>query len=176
MTCREASNLLPLFVDGELDSRQMRAIALHGTRCGTCESELRRMNRLQELVAESISSQVDEIDFTDFWAGVERRLGTVRVPWWQRAAAWWSAGEQWWPRRLPAFAAAAAIVALMLLLFGRTQPTSQPGARQIAAVDNAASIEALETDVDSVAVLSDPETRTTVLWVTDDEPPTGDVP
>ena len=28
MTCREASNLLPLFFDGELDARQMRVIAL----------------------------------------------------------------------------------------------------------------------------------------------------
>ncbi len=70
--------------------------------------------------------------------------------------------------RLPAFAAAAVIAALVLLLFGRTpQPNIRPEASQVAAVDNATSIESLETDLDSVAVINDPETRTTVLWVND---------
>lgn len=173
MTCREALNLLPLFFDGELDPRQMRAVALHGARCGTCEGELRHMNRLQELVSEGVTAVVDEIDFTDFWVGIERQLGAVRFPWWQRARAWWSAGRRQWPLPLPVFAAAAAIVALVLLLFARAQ---QPATPAMVAIDNGASIDSLDADVDSVAVISDPETRTTVLWVSDDDASGGDVP
>ncbi len=168
MTCREVSNLLPLFFDGELDPRQMRAVALHSTRCTTCEQDLRQLERVQELVSDTISTAVDDIDFETFWPGVQRRLSTVRQPWWPRLRAWMGDGERAWMIRLPAFAVAALVAALVFLLLGRVQqPTTAPGASQIAAVDNATSIESLDTDVDSVAVLNDPETQTTVLWVND---------
>lgn len=171
VTCREASNLLPLFLDGELDADKMRSVALHSTRCGTCEGELREMERVQGLINRTISAAVDEIDLGEFWPAIERQLGSVRVPWWSRLRIWWEEGERASILGLPALAAAAAVAVLTLWLFARApQPTTQPDAPQVAAVDNAASIDSLETDVDSVAVMSDPETRTTVLWVSDDAP------
>ena len=155
----------------------MRAVALHDTRCPDCELELRHLERLQELVSDTVSSRVDEIDLTNLWPTVEAQLGTVRVSWWSRATDWWRDGQHPWALRLPAFAAAAAIAVLALLLLMRSpQPTTDPGAPQLAAVDNAASIDSLDTDVDSVTMLNDPETRTTVLWVTDETPAGGDVP
>jgi len=170
MTCREASNLLPLFFDGELDPRQMRSVALHGTRCQPCEAELRRMERLQELVSETVSAGVDEIDLSNFWTAVERRLGATRPSWWQRMRARWQEGELRWAVRIPAFAAAAAVAVLAFFLFTRTQqPSAEPGAPQIAALDHSASIDSLDTDLDAVAVLDDPETSTTALWVSDDK-------
>ncbi|MFI5398000.1 MAG: anti-sigma factor family protein [Candidatus Binatia bacterium] len=176
MTCREAANLLPLFLDGELDPRQMRAVALHSTRCSNCEQDIRHLERMQELISESVSNAVDEVDFENFWPAIEQRLSSTRQPWWLRLRGWWGDGEHGWIVRLPAFAAAAVIAALALLLFTHvTQPTSQPGASQLAVVDNATSIESLDTDVDSVAVLNDPETRTTVLWVNDVQA-NGDAP
>jgi anti-sigma factor RsiW len=175
MTCREATNLLPLFFDGELDARQMRAVALHSARCKSCEEDLRQLERVQELVSDTIDGAADEIDLGDFWPGIERRLSSAREPWWPRLQAWWNDGEHGWVIRLPAFAAAAVIAALVLLLFAHTPPLNvPPAAPQLAAVDNAASIESLTADVDSVAVLNDPETRTTVLWVNDPGP--GDAP
>ncbi len=175
MTCREATNLLPLFFDGELDPRQMRTVALHSTRCASCEQDLRQLERVQELVSDTINSAADEIDFEKFWPAVERRLATARQPLWLRLRVWWSDGEHGWMIRLPAFAAAAVVAALVLLLFGRTpQPIVNPETSQVA--DNATSIESLDTDVDSVAVLNDPETRTTVLWVSDNSPAGGDTP
>ena len=177
MTCREASNLLPLFVDGELDSRQMRAVALHGTRCQSCETELRQIERVQDLVSDTMHAQADAIDLSDFWSGVESRLGTIRPSWRERVQMWWSEGDHRWVIRVPALAAAAAVAVLAFWLFARApEPTTQPDAPRIAAVDNAATIESLESDVDSVAVVSDPETRTTVLWVSDETPVGGDVP
>ena len=175
MTCREALNLLPLFFDGELDAHQMRAVALHSTRCGSCEDQLRRMERVQELVGTQVSAAVDEIDFGALWRGIDQSLGTARVSWWTRARAWWSEGEHGWMIRVPAFAAAAAVAVLAFLLFTRAPQTTQPDASQVASVDNAASIESLDSDVDAVTVLNDPETRTTVLWVSDDTP-SGDTP
>lgn len=176
MTCREALNLLPLFFDGELDAHQMRAVALHSTRCGSCEDELRRMERVQELVGAQVTAAVDEVDFGALWRGIDRGLGTARVSWWTRARVWWSEGEHDWMIRVPAFAAAAAVAVLAFLLLTRAPQTTQPNASQVASVDNAASIESLDSDVDTVTVLNDPETRTTVLWVNDDTVGGGDTP
>lgn len=176
MICRDAAPLLPLFLDGELDPHQMRTIALHSARCPACEQDLRRLERLQEVVSTTISGVVDEIDFDSFWPGIERRLSTVRHPWWQLVRAWWSEREDVWVIRLPAFAAAVAVAAFALFLFTRpsSAPDASPASPQLAAVDNATSIESLDSDVDSVVVLNDPETRTTVLWVNDIQP--GDLP
>ena len=177
MSCREALSLLPLFFDGELDAHQMRAVALHSTRCASCEEELHRMERVQEVISAHVNAAIDEVDFGALWRGVDQQLGTVRVSWWTRARAWWSEGEHGWMIKVPAFAAAAAVVVLGLLLWARTlQPTTQPDASQVASVDNAASIESLDSDVDAVTVLNDPETRTTVLWVSDDTLSGGDTP
>jgi len=176
VTCRDVSNLLPLFFDGELDPRQMRAVALHGTRCGACEGELRQLERVQELVSVSIAASVDEIDLNTFWPAIERQIGTTGMPWWKRVRDWWTEEERRWAVRIPAYAAMAALALFAVFFFTRTHsaPTLEPP--QIAANDNAASIETLDSDVDSVAVLSDPETRTTVLWVSEDTPVGGDVP
>src|SRR5206468_12778951 len=101
MTCREATNLLPLFFDGELDANQMRAVALHSTRCGTCEGELRGMERVQELVGRNVSAAVEEIDLGDLWSAIDRQLGTVRISRWARLRTWWEDDEREWLLRLP---------------------------------------------------------------------------
>ena len=171
MTCRDALNLLPLFFDGELDANQMRAVALHSTRCGGCEDELRRMEQVQAMISTHVNAAVDEVDFSALWRGIDQRLGTVRVSWWTRARAWWSEGEHGWMIKVPAFAAAAAVAILGFLLWTRMPAsTPQPDAAVVANLDNAASIDSLESDVDAVTVVNDPETRTTVLWVSDDPP------
>ncbi len=178
MTCREASNLLPLFFDGELDARQMRAVALHDTRCPECEAELRRMERLHDVINDTLSASVDEIDLSNFWPAIDRQLGTVRLSWWERVRTWWSEREPGWALRIPAFAAAGVIAVLVLLLLMRapqSQPSSDPGASQLA-LGNGVDINSLEADVDWVTVLSDPVTRDMALWVSDEGRTGGDEP
>lgn len=177
MTCREASKLLPLFFDGELDARQMRAVALHDTRCPECEPELRRMERLQELISDTLSARVDEIDLSNFWPAVECQLGAVRLSWWARARVWWSESEPRWAVGVPAFVAACAIAAVALLLLMRgPQPIPPPGTPESTQVaDNSTNIDSIDTDRDSV-VLNDPDTRTTVVWVSDATPAGGEGP
>jgi hypothetical protein len=150
---------------------------MHSTRCGSCEDELRRMERVQELVSERVSAAVDEVDFAALQQGIDQQLDSARPPWWTRLGAWWSDLEPAWLIRVPAFAGAVAVAALGFLLWTRAQqPTTRPDASLVASMDNAASIESLDTDVDAVTVLNDPETRTTVLWVSDDTLSGGDVP
>ncbi|MFN8628021.1 MAG: hypothetical protein U0587_18880 [Candidatus Binatia bacterium] len=131
---------------------------------------------MQDLISTNVIRAVDSVDFNAFWSAIEHRLPATRVPWSMWLREWWTTdSEHPWAVRLPAFAAAMAIAVIALYLFTHNaQPTSQPAAPQLAVADNTSTIESLDTDVDSVAVLNDPETRTMVLWVNDG--PSGDLP
>jgi hypothetical protein len=167
MTCRDVNGLLSLFFDGELDARQMRDVALHSSRCADCEGELRRFERGQELVATTVRAQIDDLDLSQVWPAVAERIGSIRVPWWQRARLWWEAREPLGWRPLPAFGVVAATAAVALVLW-----SGRPDAPQVAevppVVDNSATIDSLDSNAEAVAVLSEPETNTTVLWVNDE--------
>jgi len=166
MNCRETRPLLPLFFDGELEARQMRAVALHSTRCPGCEDELRHFERLQEAVSVHVSAMVDEVDLSQIWAGVAPRLES-RVPsLLQRLRGWWDEQELGWLVRGPAFAAVAGVTLLALVVWQRAETTpNQPIAGR---VDNTAVLDSVQSSVDSVALVTDAETNTTLLWVMDD--------
>ncbi len=170
MTCRDVTNLLPLFFDGELDSRQMRALALHSSRCTSCEGELSQMEGLQELLRTTINKRVDEVDLSHLWSSIEVKLPARRISATQRLLRWWEESAPRWNLGVPAFAAAAMLAALAFFFLTQTQqPGATPAAPQIViAESNEASIDSLETEADSVALMSDPETSTTLLWVSDD--------
>jgi anti-sigma factor RsiW len=172
MNCRETRPLLPLFFDGELEARLMRAVALHSTRCLECESELRHFERLQDAVATHISSMVEDIDLGQIWAGVVPRLES-RVPSLaRRLRGWWEDLELGWNVRVPAFAAAAAAAVLLTLVLWQRDdnPAGPELARRPAAsdVDNSAVLDSVQSSVDSVALVTDEETNTTLLWIMDD--------
>lgn len=177
MTCREASNLLPLFLDGELDSRQMRSVALHSMRCRACEIELKEMEHLQDLVGNAIKSRVADVDLAGLWPAVESRIGKVPLPWTRRLRARWEDIQVELDMRLPAFAAAAAIAALAMVFYARQPHLTQPlDSQQIASSDAASWIERLDTSFESVSFFNDPETDLSVLWVSDESPTLESMP
>src|SRR5512143_3131714 len=168
MNCREARSLLPLFLDGELDGRQLRNVALHSTRCPSCEQELQQLERLQDLVVGYVNARIEPVDLSQVWAGVESRIKTVPVPWWSRAQVWWDALELgWWPAPAAAAVAMAAFAAIMWWPSAPEKPGPQV-ADNAPVVDNSASLDEVESHVGSMAVLSEPESHTMVLWISDD--------
>lgn len=170
MTCRETRPLLPLFFDGELEARQMRAVALHSTRCAECEQELRSLEHLQESLAAHVSALVDEVDLSRVWAGVAPRL-TARAPsLGERVRTWWAERESGWSVRGPAFASLAT-AALVALVVASQWPAADPRsevAEALARIDNSAKLDSMQSSVDSVALVTDAETNTTLLWIMDD--------
>jgi len=166
MNCRETRPLLPLFFDGELEPRQMRAVALHSTRCVECEGELRQLESVQELVVAHITAAVEEIDLSQVWAGVAPRLAVRPPGLLVRLRTWWDEREFAWPVRAPLFAAAALAAVLAVAVWWRDAPS--PNAEIATRVDNTAVLDSVQSSVDSVALVTDAETNTTLLWIMDD--------
>lgn len=167
MNCRETRPLLPLFFDGELDPRQMRSVALHSTRCPECEGELRQLEGVQELVVMHISAAVDDIDLSQVWARVAPRLETRPPRLLVRLRTWWDEHEFAWPMRAPLFAAAALAAVLAVGVWWR-EDVRTPNPEIATRVDNSAVLDSVQSSVDSVALVTDAETNTTLLWIMDD--------
>lgn len=164
MSCRDARPLLALWFDDELDPRLMRQVTLHTARCSSCLDELESLRRGQELVAEYVRREVESADLGQVWRAVSARLPDAPSPRYRR---WADLGlfreEQRW--RLPALAAAAIVLlALTFAWSGGSQQTEM----QVA--DRRAVLDAVETRVDALALLGQPENHTLVLWVADKEP------
>jgi anti-sigma factor RsiW len=201
MNCPEISPLVPRFFDGELEGRQMRAVALHVTRCAECEQELRQLEGLQAILGAAIAERIDAIDMSRIWARVATRIEEKPQSWWERltsrgfgfempafASAW------------PAFAGAAAVAVLTFGVWNYQtgDVTSQPQAArpgtaafqtaELGESDVAEEIIDSPDDVDPDSLVNsavfdsivgsvreltvDPETGTAVVWVSD----SGDMP
>jgi len=179
MSCPEISPLVPRFFDGELTGRQMRSVALHVTRCGDCEGELRSLEKLQSLVVADVADAVDGIDSSAVWASVSGQIGEASVPWPQRLRAWWEDLEMASPMAgWQVAAAAAAVLAGVYFTPAGDSPNRVPTvevAQRVAAiargegvmreVNNSVEFESIVGSVDSLTV--DPDTHTAVLWVND---------
>jgi anti-sigma factor RsiW len=171
MNCRETRPLIPLFLDGELEARQMRAVALHSTRCSECEQELSQLERLQETISTQIAAEVDAIDAGLVWEGVAARIDTVTIPWHRRLGDWWQSVRPVWRPLVPISAAALAVACVLaVVLWQGRQPASLEPPAQVAAVDNSAILDSVQSNVGNVALLREPETNTMVLWINDNEP------
>jgi anti-sigma factor RsiW len=158
-------SLLPLFFDSELDARQMRSVAVHSATCESCEGELRQLERLQEMVAETIGSQVDDVDLSGFWQTIERRIGPQRQSWRSNVRQWWETHSSGWAIGTPVLGAAVAGFLLAITLMWR------PDAPQVAGTpppnaDNPITVHSIES-ASNVALLS--EADTLVLWVDEEE-------
>jgi hypothetical protein len=165
MNCRESRPLLPLFLDGELDARQMREVALHSTRCGECEQDLRGMERLQELISSRVQAEIAQVDLSRVWAGVAPRLVSVRRPWYESVRERWEEIGPRWQTLVPVSAAAAVAGLLAMLLWQGQQTGTQPTQWASASDDNSAIFETVQSGGDPFTVIQEPETKTTVLWI-----------
>ncbi len=75
--CSQIIRDLSAFLDGELDTDRARQIDLHLADCAGCSTELRRLERLRDLVI--LADPASAAPAVDLEAHVMRRIRTVRV-------------------------------------------------------------------------------------------------
>jgi hypothetical protein len=187
-TCPHAERLIPLLHDGELAGPLRREMRSHLATCLCCTRVLSVLERGQELLSQVIDEEVEAVNFSNFWQGVEDRLGEIRPPWSIRFRLW---VERWHLTR-PLYAPAWAVAATVLLTFGvllqqqsaspprlafrppgdmagsspplPAPPGLDPG---FTLVSNQAEIESISS-AETVAVWSDPGNNSTVIWTGSD--------
>jgi anti-sigma factor RsiW len=175
MTCPRSERLMALFHDGELDSPLRREMASHVAGCLTCTRTLAALGRVQELVVQTISEQVEESDFSNFWEGVASRLDQQTPPPWRLRLRLWSERLRLsWSPSAPAWAAVAAALLVVTLLVLHPPSSNDQGPvphetspTVLAANDQAAQIESLSS-TGTVFLWNEAESNATVIWVSDD--------
>ena len=112
--CPHAERLIPLLHDGELAGPLRREMHSHLVTCLSCTRALSRLERGQELLSQVIDEEIEGIDFSNFWQGVEDKLGEPRPSWVIRFRLW----IERWHLTQPLYAPAWAVAAVLLLTFG----------------------------------------------------------
>ena len=124
------------------------------------------LDRGQELLRQAIDEQVVEIDFNEFWAGVEEQLSTSELSSSQRLRLWWSSWQSLWSWRAPLWATVTTAL-LIGTAFLLSQRAGEQRPQPIRLADNdQAQIESLSTS-DTVLVWNEPTSNATVIWVSD---------
>ena len=163
LSCQEVQKRFDVFLDGETDGRMMRDLALHLTQCASCEGELRLYERTHAAFVGVIEREVDRVDVTRLWQGIQAGLSTVPVSRVSRLAERWRdrVGSPW---LAPALAAAASFAAVVAIASFRSAETP------VTVANNEAHIEQLDANASNVAVWSEPLERTTAIWFANHEP------
>lgn len=166
--CRDFQKRFDLFLDGELDGRTMRSLAMHVTRCEACEADVRRSERLQETLGEAVESVVDEIDVESLWRDVAGRLERPSPTWRERIRERWRRDDASATAVAVRLTAVAAGFALLVVAADSLFPA--PGSPPEHLVSNKAHIDRLASSSPAVAVWTEPHQQTTAIWVASVEP------
>lgn len=172
--CAHAQRLIPLLYDEELDGPQRREIRDHVVSCTDCTRVRASLEREQELLRQAIDEEMEEIDFSGFWQGIESKLLTPQISWTDHVQLWW---ESWrpplWEWRAPIWVAASMTLVLGGIFFPFHKPNPPLGhfenhENRMAFVENdQAHIESLAAS-DTVFVWNEPTSNATVIWVGDE--------
>jgi hypothetical protein len=166
ITCQEATQLIPLFFDGELEGHRMREVALHTTQCAACTGALSCLAQLQHLVAEAVAAQLEEMDPSCVWQGVAEQIEHLSLPWSTRLRMWWEEVVSWRSGVAVVWASAAAVLLFLAFLWWGDEGSNEPP-RVVAR--NQAHVESLSTSMPAIAMWSEQKDGTTVIWVAGEE-------
>jgi hypothetical protein len=174
IACAQAQRFIPLLHDDELDSPLRHDIQDHVVTCTECTRVLAFLERSQELLRLTIDEQIEDVEFSDFWAGVESKLSNEQPTWqWRvRRQLWWDTWRSLWSWRAPIWGVVTTIllIGVAVLLWQRQSiPSSLLVSREPTIMTNndEAQIESLAAS-NTVSVWNEPTHNSTVIWVSDD--------
>lgn len=179
-TCLRSERLVTALHDDELDNPLRREVASHVSGCTVCSRRLAILDRVQELLSQTFDDEIEKIEFSTFWMGVEGKLQEQTSPWRMRLQLWRARWQLSWPLSAPVWAAAALLITTTLVLSNPpsfNETVSSPNEiisspqedRTVAlAANQQAHIESLSA-VSTVSLWSEPASNATVIWVSEED-------
>jgi Putative zinc-finger len=156
--CENIRESIGSWLDGELSAAESESVRSHLASCTDCGEAQRRLERMHLALKAALTSQSPQIEFTSFWRGVERRINEKRT-WYEDlldgSRRLFTAPRVAW--MVPA------VIGLLLVLISMDYVPFR-GSR-----NSFASVESIDAYGRSVALLRQPETRTTVIWLYQDQ-------
>jgi len=149
------------WLDGELNAHDSESVRAHLLDCGACADARRQLEKLNLTLNEQLNAEAAPVDFPAFWRAVQQRIEQKRSwheVWLERWRELASAPKIAW--------SVPALIALVLAWF--SIESFLPGWRA-APRNNFAAVESIDAHGRSVALLRENETKTTVIWLYQDQ-------
>ncbi len=156
--CEGIRESIGSWLDGELSAAESESVCAHLASCTDCGETRRRLEKMQLALKAALTSPAPQIEFMSFWRGVERRINQKRA--WHDDLLDWSRGLFAAPRvawTVPA------VIGILLVLVS-TDVWRLGGSR-----NSFASVESIDAYGRSVALLRENDTKTTVIWLYQDQ-------
>lgn len=184
MTCADFDAKIDLYIDGQLPASEMQAVTTHTASCTGCKEIVSGYEQARALLRTAVADKVTAVDVSGLWRSIEASLDLPAQPAVEPAAvADPSSGGSWLgnlldevrsfgagflsPVRAGAFAAAAAVAALLFVIATGERSTLQmavPGSTELKPV----RIDSMEVAAGhTVTTWVKPRTGTRVIWVGD---------
>ncbi len=152
--CENIRDRIGAWLDGELSGSGAEEIRVHLESCQACCEERRQLEKLQASLKAVLVAGPSNVSFERFWSGVEQRIN--RKPVWREDFFGWI-HDLMTPAQL-AWLVPAVIVLVLTGVFS-FEPIF-PGRR-----NNFAAVDSIDGFGRNVAVLRENETRTTIIWL-----------
>ena len=177
--CSHSQRLVSLLYDGALDNALQREVAFQIADCPVCTRRMNVLERIQEVLCQTLDEEVGQLDFSNFWPNVERRVAAQPSSVWSHLRLWrlqWQAIFSW---NGPVLVTATALLIFVAVILARSPVPGQLGSAPsenppvVLALNNQAQIASLSAR-STVFVWNEPTSNATVIWV--DDVPGGDLP
>ncbi len=160
--CENIRDSIGSWLDGELSPSQSEAVQSHVATCGACAETRRQLEKIDRTLKTSLDAEAVRVDFLPFWREVQSRINRKRSPFEQLV--------DWGRDILTAPRVTWAIPAVIIVLMGILSLDAYlPGWKFGAARNSFAAVDSIDAHGSSVALLRENETKTTVIWLYQDE-------
>ncbi len=160
--CETIRESIGSWLDGELSPGESASVRDHVASCGACGEARRQLEKLHLALKDELAAEAARIEFMPFWRELQQRINQKR--------AWHEELLDWCRDFLTAPRIAWSVPAVIALVLAAISLDSYlPGWRLGGARNNFAAVESIDAHGRSVALLRENESKTTVIWVYQDQ-------
>lgn len=160
-SCSSVSKLLEKYFDQEATDKERLLVKGHLQSCPACQHALTSMEGLRTLIKAPVEEAARLEDFPWVWQKIDREIRSQeKVSWWRSLRSWMDISplfkkKVWIP----------AVATIAVLLFISTQVIL----KKIPSYSETSVVEYIESETYNIMVYESEKTKTTVIWLFDEE-------